>query len=288
MAIEGLRIIGESINDSVPSTQKLFDANDVEGLKALAQMQDEGGAAYIDVNVGQRSGDFLAEMVRQVQSVTSKPLAIDTPDPAMAATGLKAYDPAKADGAQPIINSISPLRLEMFDLLEIQPFAVILLATERNEGGTSMPNDTAEQTYATACEMRQMAEDRGIANDDVIIDGGIAPVGADAEGNLVRLMNALQMMHDDAAFAGSHRSVGLSNFSVMLPAKRSDGLAVKSSLESAFLTRAMPRGMDMVIGSVKRKLELLPEGHPALECFDDVLKLEGFDAIMRVQEFYSA
>ena len=29
MAIPGLTIIGESINDSVPSTHKLFDANDV-------------------------------------------------------------------------------------------------------------------------------------------------------------------------------------------------------------------------------------------------------------------
>ena len=288
MAIAGLRIIGESINDSVPPTQKLFDANDIDGLKALARMQDESGAAYIDVNVGQRSGEFLAEMVRQVQSVTAKPLSIDTPDPEMSKTALKAYDPAKAGGAKPIINSISPLRLEMFDLLEIQPFAVILLATERNEGSRSRPNYTAEQTYDTACELRQMAQDRGIANDDIIIDGGIAPVGADAEGNLNRLMDALKAMHENPAFAGSHRSVGLSNFSVMLPARRADGLAVKSSLESAFLTRAMPLGLDMVIGSVKRRLELLPDDHPAMACFDDVLKLEGFDAIMRVQEFYQA
>ena len=41
MAIEGLAIIGESINDSVPSTKKLFDAGDIEGLKALAKAQDE-------------------------------------------------------------------------------------------------------------------------------------------------------------------------------------------------------------------------------------------------------
>ena len=36
MAIEGLAIIGESINDSVPSTKKLFDAGDIDGLKACA------------------------------------------------------------------------------------------------------------------------------------------------------------------------------------------------------------------------------------------------------------
>ena len=286
MAIEGLRIIGESINDSVPSTGKLFDANDLEALKALARMQDERGATYIDVNVGQRSGQFLAEMVGHVQSVTARPLSIDTPDPAMAETALKAYDPAKAGGAKPIINSISPLRTEMFDLLEIQPFAVLLLATERDENGASRPNHTAEETYRTACQMRQMAEDRGIANDEMIFDAGIAPVGADAEGNLHRLMGALRLIHDDPQFQAAHMSVGLSNFTVMLPSKRADGLAVKAALESAFLTRAFPLGLDTVIGSVKRRYELLPAGHPALVCFDEVLELEGFDTIMRVQEFY--
>ncbi len=45
MAIPGLTIIGESINDSVPSTKKLFDADDVAGLLELARGQDEKGAA---------------------------------------------------------------------------------------------------------------------------------------------------------------------------------------------------------------------------------------------------
>ncbi len=40
-----LTIIGESINDSVPSTKKLFDANDIAGLLELARFQDQQGAA---------------------------------------------------------------------------------------------------------------------------------------------------------------------------------------------------------------------------------------------------
>ena len=287
MSIDGLRIIGESINDSVPSTTRLFETGDIDGIKALARVQDEGGATYIDVNVGQRSGDLLAEMVKHVQSATSRPLAIDTPDPAMAEVGLKAYDSDKADGAKPILNSISPLRTEMFDLLKVQPFVPLLLATERDEGGRSRPNHTAEETYRTACQMRQMAQDHGIANDEMIFDPGIAPIGADMEGNLRRLMEAIRSMHDDDEFEGCHMSVGLSNLTVMLPPKRPDGISVKSTLESAFLTRAFPLGMDTVVGSVKRKYEILPEDHPALVCFDDVLKLTDFECIMRVQEFYS-
>jgi len=98
MSLPGLTIIGESINDSVPSTHKLYEANDIAGLKELARSQDLGGAAYIDVNVGKRPPEFLAEMVRHVQSVTAKPLSIDTPDPAMAEAALKAYDLHRAGG----------------------------------------------------------------------------------------------------------------------------------------------------------------------------------------------
>ena len=45
--------------------------------------------------------------------------------------------------------------------------------------------------------------------------------------------------------------------------------------------------MDHVIGSVKRKYELLAPDHPAMQCLNDCLKLEGFDVIMRVQEYYA-
>jgi cobalamin-dependent methionine synthase I len=287
MAIDNLTIIGESINDSVPSTQKLFDANDIESLKELARTQDQLGAAYIDVNVGPRSAGFLADMVKQVQGVTSKPISIDSPDPEMVAAALEAYDADRAGGKRPILNSISPLRSEMFELGRIHPFDPILLVSERTENGTAMPNHTIDETYRTACQMRAEAVARGLRNDQIIIDPGIAPISTDSEGNIHRLMGAMKLMHDDPQFKGVHYSVGLSNFTVMLPSKRGDGSPVRSPLESAFLTRAMPLGLDMVIGSVKRKYELLPEGHDALVCLDEMLQMEGFDVLMRIQEFYA-
>ena len=45
MPLPGLTIIGETINDSVPSTKKLFDAGDIAGILEIARMQDEKGAA---------------------------------------------------------------------------------------------------------------------------------------------------------------------------------------------------------------------------------------------------
>jgi cobalamin-dependent methionine synthase I len=289
MSLPGLTIIGESVNDSVPSTKKLFDANDINGLLALAKTQDEKGAGYIDVNVGRRSPEFMADLVRKIQSITAKPVSIDTPDMDLAAAGLKAYDKKRAGGKLPILNSISPLRLKMFDLYKTQPFMPILLVSERLDKGQAAPNLTAEETYQTAKQMLQTVRKLGygIPNNQLIIDPGIAPVGTDSEGNLKRLLGALKLIHDDKDFAGVHRSVGLSNFTVMLPPRRADGSPVKGPLESAFLTLAMPLGLDMIIGSMVRKYELLPPGHPALVCLQDVLKLEGFDTIERVQEFYS-
>ena len=60
MSIPGLTLIGESINDSVPSTHALFEENNLEGIVELARQQADKGAAYVDVNVGPRSPGFMA------------------------------------------------------------------------------------------------------------------------------------------------------------------------------------------------------------------------------------
>jgi len=74
---------------------------------------------------------------------------------------------------------------------------------------------------------------------------------------------------------------------VMLPSKRKDGSPLKGPLESAFLTLAIPRGLDTIIGSTVRKYEILAAGHPALVCLEDILKLEGYDTLMRIKDFYA-
>lgn len=287
MSIPNLTLIGESINDSIPSTHRLFEADDLAGICQLARDQDAGGADYIDVNVGQRPADFLAEVVRQVQRATAKPLSIDTPDPAMAEAALKAYDPARAAGKPPILNSVSQLRLEMLELKAIVPFRPILLISERLSDGQAAPNRTAEETHQTAREMLAEARRRGFEPGDCIFDPAVSPIASDSEGNLARGMGALRLMHGDPAFASAHRSVGLSNFSVMLPARRKDGTPVRGPLENAFLTLAVPLGLDHVIGSVKRSYELLADDSPALACVRDCLASPGLDAIMRVREFYN-
>ena len=290
MSIPGLTIIGESINDSVPSTHELFEKNDIGGIIELAKSQAESGAAYIDINVGLRSPGFMAELVKKIQDHISVPLSIDTPDSEIAAAGLEAYNPERAGKRKPILNSVSEARLHMFDIYKKQPFIPILLVTEGAEkSGEIKMNKTAEETYATAKVMMNIARERieNVKNNELILDPGIMPIGSDSDGNFKRLIHAIRLIHQDADLKDVNMSVGLSNFTVMLPSKRADGSPVKGALESAFLTMAMPMGLNTVIGSVKRKYSLLPEDHPAMQCLRDVLDLEGFDSIMRVMSFYS-
>ena len=43
MPIPNLTIIGETINDSVPSTKKLFDAGDIDGILEIARTRTKRG-----------------------------------------------------------------------------------------------------------------------------------------------------------------------------------------------------------------------------------------------------
>jgi cobalamin-dependent methionine synthase I len=288
MALKNLSIIGESINDSVPSTHKLFEQNDINGLKELAKLQDNKGAAYIDVNVGSNSPEFMAEMIKIIQDVTSKPLAIDSPDFDTAKAGLEAYDIQKAAGNIPVLNSIAQSRTEMFELLKKYKFMPILMVSEKEENGSVTQNYTAEETYETAKRMLSKAKQyANITNDEIIIDVGIAPIASDMQGMTKRTIDSIVKINSDEMFKGIHMSVGLSNFTVMLPPKTKDGLPIKSALESAFLTITMKHGLDMVIGSVKRKYKILENDHPAMICLKEVLQLDGLEVLMRVQKFYS-
>jgi cobalamin-dependent methionine synthase I len=290
MGIPGLTIIGESINDSVPSTHALFEENNLDGIVDLARQQAEKGAAYIDVNVGPRSPGFMAAVIRKLQERISLPLSIDTPDAAIAAAGLEAYDVERAGGRVPILNSISEARLEMFDMYAQHPFMPVLLITEgMNEAGEMMLNKTAGQIHATARSMVNIARQRmpHVTNEKLILDPGIMPIGSDSKGDFRRLIDAMAHIHQDKDLVGVNMSVGLSNFTAMLPSKRGDGSPSKSPLESAFLTMAMPMGLNFIIGSTKRQYALLTDENPAMQCLKDVLKLEGVETVMRVMLYLS-
>ncbi len=284
ISIEGLKIIGESINDSVPSTHQSFETEDFHAIGELARFQDANGAKVIDVNVGTRDPSVMRQAVKIVQEYTTLPLSIDSPDLEIAAAGLHSVDTSRG---KPILNSISPLRMEMFDLYSEVPFQPILLISEKkNPDGMATACKTVDETFEAAVVLFEKAKSLGIPNNEIYFDAGIAPIATDTEGNLLRLLKTLEKINHSQEMTGVHASVGLSNFTVMLPSKKKDGSPIKSPLESAFLTLAMPLGLDTVIGSVKRKYQILPEDHDALIALNEILALSGFDCLKRLRKYY--
>ncbi|MCP4727160.1 MAG: dihydropteroate synthase [bacterium] len=289
MADLNLRIIAEKINDSVPGTHKLFEADDFEGIVNLAIVQANEGAAYIDVNIGPRSPELMAKLVRRIQEVVSVPLCIDSPDFEIQKAGLEAYDREKAGGQMPLLNSISELRMEFIELAKIEEVKFIILCTESSVNGELKTNETGEEIFAAGLRVSAAIKKKCayITNDDLFFDPGMGPLGADMSGTTKATIDAVKLIHESEDLRGCHMSVGLSNFSVQLPSRTASGDLVKTPLESAFLTLTNPQGMDHVIGSTKKKYKSLEDNHPALLTVQEVLKLEGFDRIMKVQEFYS-
>ncbi len=247
MSIENLTIIGERINPGFRSSKVLLDEKDLDGIRRLAISQAEKGAGFLTINVGTAATEdpgFLVDVIHTVQDATDLPLSFDYPSKEVQETCLGAYDPAKANGRKPIVNSVSELRLEMLDLLGSQPVRVVLMASERVEDGEKIANGTAEEVHATAARLteRVMQCGRGIEPDDILIDVSLGPLSADTEGMTKQAIESIRLIGADPALEGVHTIVGLSNLSVMLPKRAVDGSPLKVGLESAFLSMAMPLG----------------------------------------------
>lgn len=292
MPIENLNIIGERINPGFKSSKQLFDKEDIAGIRALAADQVKAGARTLNINVGDlalRKPEFMSELIPAVQSAVSVPLSFDFPNFAVQERCLKAYDPDKAGGARPIVNSISELRFEMIELMRVRPCRFIVMASERLENGKRVANKTAAEVHATAGRMAaRMLAGGGLATDDLYIDVSVGPIGADMEGLTRMAIDAIGAIGADPALAGIHMSVGLSNISIMLPRDASDGSPLKPQIESAFLTLAVPRGLDTVLASADRDYRILPADNLVMRGVREAIALDGIDTVLRIQQIYRA
>lgn len=284
--IKGLSIIGESINDSIPSTHELFEKDDIDSIQSLAKLQAEKGAKYVDVNVGKRDPVFMAHIVEKVQEVVDIPISIDSPDFEMQKAGLGVYNIERAKGAKPIVNSISELRMELFELNKIKPFCPILIASERSENGKRCPNKSGVEIKETAKRLIYKCRNEfNIINNEIIVDPGLGPIGADMQGMTKTTLEGMRYISQESDFKGIHISVGLSNFTQMLPSKTKSARFVKTPLEGAFLTLAMPVGLDFIVGNPKKKYKILEKDHDALIALKKALNTSGMDSIIQLQYF---
>ncbi|MDD2735449.1 MAG: dihydropteroate synthase [Desulfuromonadaceae bacterium] len=287
-----LNVLGERINPGFKSTKALFDNEDFAGIQALAVKQVEAGAFALNVNVGPRAKSdpqFMAEVIKAIQAVVSVPLSFDFPGADVQEVCLKAYDQEKAGGQLPIINSIAETRWDLLDLLKIRPFRVILMGTERLEDGVAKPNKNGQEIAATAKRATQrLVRDHGLKISDVFVDISVSALIVDTTGMTRATLEGIRLIGSDPDLKGINISGGLSNIGQQLPVNAADGTNLKEQLESAFLTMAVPYGMNTILGTPWKNYKTLPEDNFVLNTFRDFIDLTGSKALKQVRRFYKA
>jgi 5-methyltetrahydrofolate--homocysteine methyltransferase len=281
--------IGDRINPGFKSTRTLIDNDDLVGLQALAVKQVEAGASALDVTIGPRGStdfDFLAKVVSAIQEAVAVPLCFDSPSAEVQEVCFKAYDQAR--GGPALVNSITEQRWEIMDLhKQFGPFKVIVMASERMEGGVAKQNKTADEIASTAKRAAvRLRNEHGIALDDIYIDVSVSAVVADTNGLHRATLDAVHQLHTDPQLKGLHIMGGLTNIGQQLPPKAADGSDLKLSLECAFLTLAVPLGFDTILCTPWRQYHLLAADNYVLNAYKNILEQTGSNALRAVRKLY--
>ena len=272
MAAPSLHIIGDLINNAYGRARKAFSARSLEGYQALAKGQTALGCEWLDVNIDgtqqiqvrpQEMLDFLPDLIPALQEVSPLPLCIDNPSINYQRVALEHYDRKRAGGKPPIVNSIAASRErldEMIELVKAYDAMVIVVVSERFvEGGTSQcfsPQDVYESALHFVARLAKQADRRP---DQILLDPGLAPVGADTYGLVNMGLDAMKLIRADRDLAGVHISVGLSNFAWGTPKQ------IRGDLEKAYIRIATDAGLDFSIANPESGTVPLPADHVTVQ-----------------------
>ena len=291
MAIPGVSIIGDRINPGFKTTKALIEAQDIAGLQALAVRQVQAGAWCLDVTVGSRGYtdfQFLTEVIRALQAAVDVPLCFDYPSAAVQEVCLKAYDPAKAKGRKPVVNSLAETRLEMLDLVKICPFQVVLMASERLEDGSAKSNKLTSEVLGVARRMAaKLTREYGFNRGDILVDVTIHSLISDLEGLTKMALDAIRAIGEDPELKGIHIMGGMTNIGNMLPPLKFDGVSLRQLAENAFLTLAVPLGFDTIMGTPWNDFRVLPDDNVVLQTLKDFTELKGLDSMRRLRKLWA-
>ena len=202
-------LFGESLNVISKVIGGAFKARDAKPIQEEALEQKKLGMDYIDINLGpaKKDGHELMPWVCQVvqEVVPDIPLLLDTSNIAAIEEGLKVLKPCSKPH---IVNSIMA-RAERYEAMlpmaaKYEADIVALLW-----GPDGLPRDENERA-ALAVELLYAANEAGIPNEKIWVDGIVTPVNIQ-QAQLVSLLN-FQMMLEDIA-PGVMSTCGLSNIS---------------------------------------------------------------------------
>ncbi len=207
-------LFGESLNVISNVIGKVFkepdpSKRDPEVIQKEVLRQKEKGMDYIDINLGpaKKFGTELMPWVCNVvqEAVPEMPLLLDSSNIDAIEAGLKVLKPADKPH---IINSIMvrPARYEKMVPLAAQYDADFIALMWGPDG---LPRDENERA-ALAVELLYFANEAGIPNEKIWVDGIVTPVNIQ-QPQAISLMNFTAMIDDIAP--GAQTTCGLSNIS---------------------------------------------------------------------------
>jgi 5-methyltetrahydrofolate corrinoid/iron sulfur protein methyltransferase len=200
-------LIGENLNVINRVIGKALKEKDPGPIVEEAKRQKEKGMDWIDINLGpaRKGGPELMEwVVKTVQEAIgdSPPLCLDTSNIEAMDAGLAAHQ------GKAIINSIMcrPERYEKMIPLAVKHKSNMIALMWGPEG---LPRDENERA-ALAVELIYAANEAGVPNEDIFVDGIVTPVNIQ-QPQLMSLLAFQEMLQDIAP--GVKSTCGLSNIS---------------------------------------------------------------------------
>ena len=295
-------LIGELMNNSFARAARAWRQRDLSAYQNLARLQADLGADYLTLNIdGTQSMmvkpedmyDFLPDLIPAIQEATSVPISFDNPSFEFHRRCLEIYDRSKS--GRPILNSVAASRPQLNEMLELvaeYDTLVIGMASEKFTDEGSAQCLSADDVYRASVELVELITNKANRScDQIILDPGLAPIGADTYGLVNMGLDAIRLIRGDADLEGVHLSVGLTNFSFGTPRE------IREDLESAYLTLAVDAGLDFVLGNPEKRLHLLDRDDrfvqtvtDALECgrpaADETQEDAGFRQAAKIMELF--
>ena len=247
------RIIGERIN---PTGKKKFKEalknEDMDYILKEAITQQDKGAHILDVNVGLPDIDEVAMMekvVKELQSVTSLPLQIDTVDGKAMERAMRIYN------GKPMINSVNGKKVSMDEVFPlVRKYGGVVVGLTIDEEG--IPKD-AEGRVRVAGKIINEAAKYGIDKKDIVIDVLTMTISSEKDGAKVTL-EALKRVREEF---GVRTVLGVSNISFGLPRR--------PIVNSYFYAMAMQNGLTAGI--------INPSSEDMMKAYRSYNALMGFD-----------
>ena len=232
------RIVGERINPTGKKELKeKLRAGDLSLVMDMAEEQEKLGASILDVNMGMNGIDEKEMMLRAVNELTMTvdlPLSIDSSYVDVVESALRIY-PGRA-----LINSIS-LEPEKFEkLIPIaKKYGAMFILLPLSDAG--LPKDLDEKKTIIHTILDE-AKRQGMAEEDIVVDGLVATIGANKNAAL-EVLETIRYCKNELGVA---TICGLSNISF--------GLPERVFVNTAFLTLAIGQGLTMAIANPSQTL----------------------------------